>query len=201
MSEQTYGFDAGTETDETAYEAPLTGFADVDESETTPLTDEPADLSTPADGVAGEPGTTKRATRSAGVDKALVRRVAAKAIALTDADPMARALAAQVVGTPDEVVDLTVAIMTGDRSSQQVLADFKSLVDVSDVEAAIAFMGMPKPRAKAVWALLNSLGVAPKAMPGGDAKAAMSVVAALGKVGADQAELIESAADLLKKWA
>ena len=136
---------------------------------------------------------------SGGVDKALVRRVVTKTLAVSAADQEVRDLAAQVIGASPEVEALAVAIMTADRSSAQALADFRSLSEVEVVEVAVTFMGMPKPRAKAVWALLVSLGVAAKAMPGSDAKAAMAAASAFSKVGAEQTALIETVGDLLKK--
>lgn len=144
-----------------------------------------------------------KAKNQAKSNRALFRRVAAKALEVQSASDDTRALAASLLGSSDDVVDLTAAIMTAPRSATAALTDIEelsaALID-APWEAGITATSMGRPRLRAVWSLLHTLGtVGTPAAPASDAKAANAVLKALNGLGADSKTELTAAGDLLKR--
>ena len=178
----------------------IDGLDDADTS-----TDEELELSEDsADDDAAEAGTgAAKAKNQAKSNRALFRRVAAKALEVQSASDDTRALAASLLGSSDDVVDLTAAIMTAPRSATAALTDIEelsaALID-APWEAGITATSMGRPRLRAVWSLLHTLGaVGTPAAPASDAKAANAVLKALNGLGADSKTELTAAGDLLKR--
>ena len=147
----------------------------VDESEL--LADEPVQENTDT---AGEGEDTRSGQRPAAtLSKNLVRRIVVKATELTDAPAVQRALLAHLLGTADSVPELTAAVFTAGRSFTTSTADLRSIGDADPMEAGVAALSLPKPRLKAVWALLVVLHQVKGTPPTADAKAALAVAKAV----------------------
>jgi len=131
-------------------------------------------------GTAGESEDTRSGQRPAAtLNKGLVRRIVVKATELTDAPAAQRALLAHLLGTADSVPELTAAVFTAGRSFTTSTADLRSIGDADPMEAGVAALSLPKPRLKAVWALLVVLRQVKGTPPTADAKAALAVAKAV----------------------
>ncbi len=136
--------------------------------------------------VRGDPDTTGEGEdsrsgqrTSATLSKSLVRRIVVKATELTDAPAAQRALLAHLLGTADSVPELTAAVFTAGRSFTTSAVDLRSIGDADPMEAGVAALSLPKPRLKAVWALLVVLHQVKGTPPTADAKAALAVAKAV----------------------
>ncbi len=136
--------------------------------------------------VRGDPDTTGESEdsrsgqrTSATLSKSLVRRIVVKATELTDAPAAQRALLAHLLGTADSVPELTAAVFTAGRSFTTSAVDLRSIGDADPMEAGVAALSLPKPRLKAVWALLVVLHQVKGTPPTADAKAALAVAKAV----------------------
>lgn len=158
-------------------------IADEDIDEIDETEDEPeADAARPA------AGRTK-----AQVNRALIRRVANKAADLAAAPASRRDTLAQLLGAEDDLADLTYAVMTADRSALAPVADLNAIAEADPFAAGVVAAALGRPRMKAVWTLLQTLGADIAAsVPPSDAKAAMALAPAVHKLPADvRAELAE----------
>jgi len=131
-------------------------------------------------GTAGESEDTRSGQRPAAtLNKGLVRRIVVKATELTDAPAAQRALLAHLLGTADSVPELTAAVFTAGRSFTTSAVDLRSIGDADPMEAGVAALSLPKPRLKAVWALLVVLHQVKGTPPTSEAKAALAVAKAV----------------------
>lgn len=154
------------------------------------------------EGAAGESAAVK-ARNQAKANRVVFRRVAAKALEVQDASEDTRALAASLVGSSDDVVELAAAIMTAPRGAAAALTDIEelsaALVD-APWEAGITATSMGRPRLRGVWSLLHTLGaVGTPTAPASDAKAANAVLKALHGLGDDSKTELAAAGALLKR--
>jgi len=141
--------------------------------------DDPVDEHTD-NGTAGESEDTRSGQRAAAtLSKGLVRRIVVKATELTDAPAAQRALLAHLLGTADSVPELTAAVFTAGRSFTTSAVDLRSIGDADPMEAGVTALSLPKPRLKAVWALLVVLHQVKGTPPASDAKAALAVAKAV----------------------
>ncbi len=155
-------------------------------SEDTEAFDEPVADTVGNGTVRGDPDTTGESEdsrsgqrTSATLSKSLVRRIVVKATELTDAPAAQRALLAHLLGTADSVPELTAAVFTAGRSFTTSAVDLRSIGDADPMEAGVAALSLPKPRLKAVWALLVVLHQVKGTPPTADAKAALAVAKAV----------------------
>lgn len=127
------------------------------------------------------------------VNRALIRRVANKAADLAAAPASRRDTLAQLLGAEDDLADLTYAVMTADRSALAPVADLNAIAEADPFAAGVVAAALGRPRMKAVWTLLQTLGADIAAsVPPSDAKAAMALAPAVHKLPADvRAELAE----------
>lgn len=158
-------------------------IADEDIDEIDETEDEPE-----ADAARPTAGRTK-----AQVNRALIRRVANKAADLAAAPASRRDTLAQLLGAEDDLADLTYAVMTADRSALAPVADLNAIAEADPFAAGVVAAALGRPRMKAVWTLLQTLGADIAAsVPPSDAKAAMALAPAVHKLPADvRAELAE----------
>lgn len=120
---------------------------------------------------------TAGAARRTGPNKASVRRVGAKLLQLQGADADDLAVLASLYGVEADPLEVTVAVMTTDRSA---LTAVKDLTDIDEAdgpfEAMVVAQEKGRARMKGVHALLVALGAASSSsLNGNDAKASMAV--------------------------
>ena len=183
------------------------GYADVDEETPAPA-DVNNDLDESADDEIDESEGTGASAGPRAVaakpNKAFIRKVAAKALEVADAPDSTRTLAAALLGSGEETVELTAAIMVAGRGAGQPLADISEIVTVlkgdEPWEAGVVATSLDGARQKAVWNILHTRGAVgtptpPKSLP----KAGSAIVKAInGLTDADKSGL-SAAGDLLKR--
>ncbi|KQP63009.1 hypothetical protein [Nocardioides sp. Leaf285] len=109
-------------------------------------------------------------------NRALIRRVANKAQEILDTDTVVRSMTAGMLGVTDNVGDLTLAIMTADRTCAQPIDDLYRIAEADSFEAATVTGALGRERMKAVWALLDAFDAAPSAtVPASNPKAALAL--------------------------
>lgn len=117
-------------------------------------------------------GMSDRAKRS------LIRRVAKKTVEVAGLPGNIRQLLAALVGQPaDDVVKITVATMTADRSVTAPLDDLTEIAEADAMEAGVLASTLERDQLKAVHSILSALGVEldTKNLPTNAGKAALSV--------------------------
>jgi len=155
-----------------------------------PLVDEPAD--------AGD-ATARAARRN---NRTLVRRSATKLLELADAPAADRELLGSLFGVTDptaDIVELTVAVLTADRSSLEPVRALTELSEMDGLEVGITASAMPRPEVRRLWGILRSLDLASGALPAADAKAALALARAVVKVDKATIERLESVLVLAKR--
>lgn len=145
----------------------------------------------------GESGEKKTRRARRGVDRGLVRRVAAKVVEVTEADRSDVSVLAGLLGTSEDPVEVTVGIMTAGRANLAPLAEVENFAVMDATERAIGVMTMDRPKRNDLWKTLQALGVVDGNIPRADANAALE----LSKVEIPDIALsqIERVRDLAKK--
>lgn len=144
-----------------------------------------------------EPGPARKAARpSAGAQRALIRRVAAKAGELSTQPAERLTVLAGLIGSPTtELGDLTYAVMTANRAALAPAADLSTIQAAAlddPFTASVTTLALGRPRMRAVWALARAVGVdLPAQVPQVDTKVAATLSRAL--YGMDQAIVDELA--------
>lgn len=150
-----------------------------------------------------ESGESKGATTgpASGSNRALIRRVAAKAAEVAEADQQTLGVAVSLLGCGTGLADVTTAIMTAPRAVTAPFADLLSIAEASGAEQGIIAMTMGRPRLRAIWSLLDDLGIPGfhSSIPPSDAKAALAVAAGANTVGEETRRSIEAVKALLRK--
>lgn len=121
------------------------------------------------------PGTDGQAAapRRAGPSKAAVRRVGAKLLQLQGADDEDVLVLASLYGVDADPLEVTVAVMTTDRSALSAVRDLNDIAEAEDpFEAMQRALEKGRHRMKAVHGLLAALSAATvQSLNGNDAKA------------------------------
>lgn len=147
-----------------------------------------------------DPAPVARAAKVAtGIDRALVRRTAAKASELFAATDGQLKVLAHLLGANADPIDLTVAVITAPRNSTRAAADLFEVADADPMEAGLVVATLPKDRSKALWSLLVALGELKGTPPASDIKAALAIAKAAKKLSPAAAELLRSAVALGKR--
>jgi hypothetical protein len=116
-------------------------------------------------------------------NKALIRRVANKATELTGAPKARKETLASMLGCSTELSDLTFTVMTADRSALAPAADLNAIAAEDPYSASVVALSQGKTRLRGVWGLLTTLNAdVPATIPASDAKAAVAVAKAIGKL-------------------
>ncbi len=140
--------------------------------------------------------TAKAAT---GIDRALVRRTAAKASELLTAGDSKLKVLAHLLGANADPIDLTVAVITAPRNSTRAASDLFEVADADPMEAGLVVATLPKERSKALWALLLALNEVKGVLPVNDIKAALAIAKAAKKLSPAAVELLQAAVALGKR--
>lgn len=141
--------------------------------------DAPDDTTAMIGGIAQENAPASRRAKSQRGNRALIRRVAAKAKELSQAPAAHRELLAELLGVPTDLAELTATVMTDDGSSLRAVRDLIAIRDAMDADplsGALAIAELGRPRIRAVWSLLSTNGVdLPRTVPASDAKASIAM--------------------------
>lgn len=151
-----------------------------------------------------DPGTPSApaVVRSADASKtkAFARRVAAKTMQLAGAAPEDLTVLSALMGTSGDVVDLAVAVMTGDRTALTVAGDVERIAAADPFSAAATAQETGRPRMKAIAALLHALGETASAnLNGSDAKAGIAVAQGVHRLSKAARERLERASALARR--
>ena len=122
-----------------------------------------------------QPKGAAKSRKPARVDKGLIRRSAAKAIELVEADAKDVKLLASLLSSSTDPVSLAVAVMTSTRGDTSALSDVRALADSSQAERAVTVMTMSKAKMRGIWQVLAHVGALPGRPPASDSKAALAV--------------------------
>lgn len=134
------------------------GGTDDESSESTPATDNGAARPAKATAPAAKPASLK-------AQKPLLRRIAKKTVEISAAPKARRALLAGLLGCDDDVVELTVAALSG--AAPASTADLFALATAEPMQAGMmaAEIAGDKNRMKALWSLLELLSLTTKSQP------------------------------------
>lgn len=193
--------DFSTET----YGAPSADDTAVEEDDLPELTPEPAEDDDNDDDTAAEAGTATGARTAAAAkpNRAFIRKIAAKALEIETSADSVKSMAAALLGSGEDTVELTAAVMTAGRTAAQPLADITEVLEALADEpwsAGIIAAAMDAGRQKAVWSVLQSRGTAGStALPKAVAKAATSIVKAIHGLDEDDKSALAAAGELLKR--
>lgn len=194
MSEITFDTESGY--DQT--QAP-SGAAVVESEQDEPATEDDR----PSTGTAAEEPETNAGRGKGGrsMSRAQIRRVAAKAQEVAEADDVTRRAAANLVGSGPGISELTTAIMAADRGSAQAISDLTQIAEMDDpMEAGVHATALERPRLRAVWSLLAALGAGPVGnIPNADVKAALTVAKSAQNLDDEVTAQLESVVELMKK--
>ncbi|MFC8797312.1 hypothetical protein ACFT2C_06240 [Promicromonospora sp. NPDC057138] len=131
-------------------------------------------------GIGDENAPARSRAQSRRGNRALIRRVAAKAKELAEAPAAHRAVLAELLGVRTDLAELTVAVMTDDGASLRSVRSVRDLITIRDameadpLSGALAIAELGRPGVRAVWSLLSTNGVdLPRTVPASDAKAAI----------------------------
>ncbi|GEL47770.1 hypothetical protein CHO01_28860 [Cellulomonas hominis] len=147
--------------------------APVDEGEDLDLDEEEVDDPSANSSV---PGSVPGSAHRVGPSKASVRRVGAKVIQLQGADDQDLMVLASLYGVEPDPLEVTVAVMTSDRSALMPVRDLTDIAKATGFAAMVTAQEKGRGRMKAVHALLTALGGASTgSLNGNDAKASMVI--------------------------
>jgi hypothetical protein len=154
------------------------------------------DAAGPDDDEAGPSSSAQRARH----DRALIRRAATKAEVLRRAPKdQVRLLAAMLGVDATNTVELTVAVLTADRSALSVGRGLIDLAGMDQMELAVTASSLERADLRKLWAFASDAGADLGTVPAADAKAALAfarAVAALDKAVLDK---VAAAIELARK--
>lgn len=131
-------------------------------------------------------GTAAKGTRVRDLvrDKGLIRRAATKATTLQGVPAAHLTLLAGLYGVDATPVDVTVAILTTDKSALTALTDITAIGDADPFTASVVALEAGRGRMRAVHAALIAAGAVdvPAALNPSDAKAAVTIAQAVHKL-------------------
>lgn len=143
-------------------------------------------------------GRSKSSSSSSRGQRALVKRVAAKAVQIAAVKAPQRAILAAILGVENDTVSLTVAAIT--TSSEAAVNDLFALADADPMEAGLmaAELGADKARMKAVWGLLSALDAVTGEPASQSAKAGLAIARAAQALDKNTRSDITAALGLMK---
>ncbi|HEX9087875.1 MAG TPA: hypothetical protein VF867_10145 [Arthrobacter sp.] len=202
MSTATYEnltFPSHGDTAEAETELPDLDDQDLEDAETD---EEEADTSAEDTVLSSDPAA--KAKNQAKSNRALIRRAAAKTVEVLEAGEGTRVLAATLVGSSPDPVDLATAIMTAPRTSQTAAADLDEIATAlkSDAswEAGIIAASLERGALKDVWTLLFALdAVGAPTPPAAIVKASGAIVKATASLTDESKAELAAAGELIKR--
>lgn len=135
-------------------------------------------------------------------NRALIRKVAAKAEELASAPTKDKDLLAHLLGSGTATADLTVAVITATRTSLVAVADLKEISEqyaVNQMQAMVVAIGIGRNRQKALWSLLVHLGKLTGKPNASESKAAMDIATAISTLDKSQHSALDRALALAKR--
>ena len=156
----------------------------------------------PADSAAnagGDRSAGKASTKTAGPDRALIRRAALKAHELLQAPDSQIKLLAHLLGSTADPIELTVAVLAAPRTATRAATDLFEIAETEPMEAVLAVAVLPKDRFKALWSLLVALDEIKGAAPANDTKASLQLAKVAIKLTPSAATLLKAAVALAKR--
>jgi hypothetical protein len=155
----------------------------------------------------GDQGTstagTSAAARRSGPTKAGVRRVGSKLLQLQGADTADLEVLASLYGVEATALEITVAIMTTDRSALTAVKDLTDIAEADDpFEAMVVAQEKGRARMKGVHSLLVALDAASSAsLNGNDAKAGAALAKDVTGLAEDAKTSLSRVLDLARRTA
>lgn len=153
----------------------------------------------------GDQGTattgTSAGSRRSGPNKASVRRVGAKLLQLQGADADDLAVLASLYGVDPDPLEVTVAVMTTDRSALTAVKDLTDIAEADDpFEAMVVAQEKGRARMKGVHSLLVALDAASSAsLNGNDAKAGAALAKDVTGLAEDAKTSLSRVLDLARR--
>jgi hypothetical protein len=132
-------------------------------------------------------------------NRALIRKVAAKAEELAGAPAKDKALLAEILSSSSATADLTVAVILSSKSSLAVVADVKEVAEAKPMRAVMVATAAGKARQKALWSLLLHLGKVTGSLNASEAKAGFEIAEAVQELDKTQHASIDRAVALAAK--
>lgn len=133
-------------------------------------------------------------------DRALIRRAATKAEVLRKAPKdQVRLLAAMLGVDPTNTVELTVSVMTADRSALSVGRGLIELAGMDQMELAVAASGLERSELRKLWAFATDAGADLGTVPAADAKAALAFARAVAALDKSVLDKVAAAIELARK--
>lgn len=133
-------------------------------------------------------------------DRALIRRAATKAEALRRAPKdQVRLLAAMVGVDAANTVDLTVAVLTADRSALNVGRGLIDLAGMDQMELAVTASSLERSDLRKLWAFASDAGADLGTVPAADAKAALAFARAVAALDKTILDKVAAAIELARK--
>ncbi|WAC50239.1 hypothetical protein [Frigoribacterium sp. SL97] len=148
--------------------------------------------------------TEEKATRSRSgkrnPERAAIRRVAAKLEQLRVAEPAHLELLSTALGVANTPVELTVAVMAGNRTALAALNDTVALSQPMDpYDGIISATALGRARIRGVWSVLNEFGAVQGNLPASDIAAGGAIAKAAGNISQDNLDEITAVLALAKK--
>jgi hypothetical protein len=144
--------------------------------------------------------STKSKKAAGAIDKALVRRIAAKYEELGAANPEHLELLSTALSVPNTTIELTVAVITGGRLGLVALTDTLDLHQNKDpYDGVLAGISLGRARIKGVWSVLAEIGAVSGGIPNADVKAGGAIARAAADLDSVNVEEIAAVLALAKR--
>lgn len=136
------------------------------------------------------------------LDKASVRRVAAKVLEVEKAGNRTLAVVASLLGSANDTVELTVAIMSADRAATQPIKDIRATFEEAKEDQIMAVLGLNAASAaqiKAMWSTMTSLNGSTRSLPSNERAALNELFKMITGMTEEHLSLLNSASNLLHR--
>ena len=144
--------------------------------------------------------TTRSRSGKRNPERAAIRRIATKLEQIRTAAPEHLELLSTALGVTNSPIELTVAVMAGNRSALSALNDTIALsVPMDPYDGIIAATALGRPRIRGVWSVLNEFGAVQGALPAADIAAGGAIAKAAGNLSQDNLDEITAVLALAKK--
>lgn len=111
-------------------------------------------------------------------------------------------MVAGLLGTANDTVELTVAIMSADRAATQPIKDIQATFEEAKEDQIMAVLGLnaaSSAQIKAMWSTMTSLNGSTRALPSNERSALNELFKMITGMTGEQLSLLNSAANLLRR--
>lgn len=144
--------------------------------------------------------SSKSARSGKSSNRALIRKVAAKAEELSGATAKEKKLLAEILNVSStNTADLTVAVILATKASLNAVADLKEISEAKPMRAVMTATAIGRARQKPLWSLLVHLGKLSGTPNNSEAKAGLDIAEAVHELTADQHAALDRAVELAKR--